>query len=64
MQGSSDQSPNQQHKFNTQRKNRYAINNGTMSALESDAIQSEMEIKHSNLQGNHQVMIPLISGCS
>lgn len=64
MQGSSDQSPNQQHKFNTQRKNRYAMNNGTMSALESDAIQSEMEIKHSNLQRNHQVMIPSVSGCS
>ena len=42
----------------------HAMNNGTMSALESDAIQSEMEIKHSNLQRNHQVMIPSVSGCS
>ncbi|KAH1240832.1 Golgin candidate 3 [Glycine max] len=61
LRGSSDQSPNQQHKLNTQRKNRYAMNNGTMSALESDAIQSEMEIKHSNSQRNHQVMIPSVS---
>ncbi|KAG5100866.1 hypothetical protein JHK82_045918 [Glycine max] len=62
VKGSSDQSPNRQHKFNTQRKNRYAINNGTMSALESDAIQSEMEIKHSNLQGNHQELGDLVDG--
>ncbi|KAG5021806.1 hypothetical protein JHK85_018148 [Glycine max] len=62
VKGSSDQSPNQQHKLNTQRKNRYAMNNGTMSALESDAIQSEMEIKHSNLQRNHQELADLVDG--
>ncbi|XP_014633249.1 golgin candidate 3 isoform X2 [Glycine max] len=62
VKGSSDQSPNRQHKLNTQRKNRYAINNGTMSALESDAIQSEMEIKHSNLQRNHQELADLVDG--
>jgi len=50
MQGSNDQSPNRLHRFTTQMKNRYATNNGTTSALESDASQSKMVSKHSNLQ--------------
>jgi len=61
VQGSSDQSPNRQNNFNMQRKSRNAINNGTVSTLKSDAIQSEMEFEHSNLQGNSKVMICLIS---
>ncbi|XP_017442454.1 golgin candidate 3 isoform X2 [Vigna angularis] len=52
VKGSTDQSPNRQNKFNLQRKSRNAMNNGTVSVLKSDAIQSEMEFKHSNLQGN------------
>ncbi|KAK7389883.1 hypothetical protein VNO78_25179 [Psophocarpus tetragonolobus] len=59
---SGDHSPNQQHKFNNQRKNRHAIKNGTMSTLESDAIQNEMEFKHSNLQGNHKELADLVDG--
>ncbi|KAL2336091.1 hypothetical protein Fmac_010537 [Flemingia macrophylla] len=62
VKGSRDQSPNRQHKFNRQRKNRYAINNGTMAASESDAIQNEMEFKHSNLQGNHKELADLVNG--
>ncbi|XP_027335643.1 golgin candidate 3-like isoform X2 [Abrus precatorius] len=58
--GSSDQSPNRQHKFNMQRKNRYAINNGTMSSLESDAVQSKMEFQLSNLQGNYKELADLV----
>ncbi|KAK7394702.1 hypothetical protein VNO78_15237 [Psophocarpus tetragonolobus] len=50
IKGSNDQSSNRQHRFTTQMKNRYATNNGTTSALESDAIQSKMVSKHSNLQ--------------
>jgi len=64
VQGSRDQSPNRQNKLNLQRKSRNAINNGTVSTLKSDAIQSEMEFRHSNLQGNSKVMICLISGYS
>ncbi|XP_068478103.1 golgin candidate 3-like isoform X2 [Phaseolus vulgaris] len=52
VKGSSDQSPNRQNKFNVQRKSRNAISNGTVSTLKSDAIQSEMDFEHSNLQGN------------
>ncbi|QCE02649.1 hypothetical protein DEO72_LG8g664 [Vigna unguiculata] len=52
VKGSRDQSPNRQNKLNLQRKSRNAINNGTVSTLKSDAIQSEMEFRHSNLQGN------------
>ncbi|RDX76775.1 Golgin candidate 3 [Mucuna pruriens] len=61
---SGDQSPNRQHKFNAQQKNRYAINNGTVSALESGAIQSEMDKfnAHSNLQGNHKELADLADG--
>ncbi|KAK7292740.1 hypothetical protein RJT34_15592 [Clitoria ternatea] len=62
VKGSGDQSPNRQHKFNTQRKNRYANNNGTVSSLESDTIQSKTEFKHSNLQGNYKEVADLVDG--
>lgn len=50
MKGNSDQSSNQQHRFTSQKKNLYATNNGTTSALESDGIQTKMVSKHSNSQ--------------
>ncbi|XP_061349825.1 golgin candidate 3 [Gastrolobium bilobum] len=62
VKGSSDQSPNRQHKFTTQLKNHYAINNGTMSALDSDAIQSKTEIEYSNLQGKYKELADLVDG--
>jgi len=45
-------------------KNHYPINNGTTSALETDAIQSKMVSKHSNLQVQDKVTTPLILGYS
>ncbi|KAJ1443528.1 putative golgin candidate 3 [Sesbania bispinosa] len=62
VKGSSEQSLNRQHRNTTQMKNRYAINNGTMSALESDAIQSKMVSKHSNLQVKDKELADLIEG--
>ncbi|XP_057754660.1 golgin candidate 3 [Arachis stenosperma] len=45
-----DQSSNRQHRYTPHIKNHYAANNGSMSALDPDAIQSKMTSKHSNLQ--------------
>jgi len=56
VQGSSDQSSNRQHRYATQMKNRYTTNNGTMSALESNASPSKMVSNHSNLQVKEKVM--------
>ncbi|KAK7349473.1 hypothetical protein VNO77_06865 [Canavalia gladiata] len=62
VKGTNDQSLNRQHKFNMQRKNCYALNNGAMSALESDAIQRKVEIKHPYLQGNYKEVADLVDG--
>ncbi|KAI4355124.1 hypothetical protein L6164_003927 [Bauhinia variegata] len=73
---SNDQSPNRQHKFTSQLKNRYAgnqiqngvaprqdtINNGIIPALESDALHSKMESKNPNLQGKDKELANLIEG--
>ncbi|RZB93819.1 Golgin candidate 3 isoform C [Glycine soja] len=45
-------------------KNRYATNNGTTSALESDASQSKMVSKHSNLQVKGKEQADMIEGKS
>uniref|UniRef100_A0A0R0IJV4 GRIP domain-containing protein n=1 Tax=Glycine max TaxID=3847 RepID=A0A0R0IJV4_SOYBN len=63
-QSSNDQSPNRLHRFTTQMKNRYATNNGTTSALESDASQSKMVSKHSNLQVKGKEQADMIEGKS
>lgn len=57
MQESSDQPPDRQHKFTTQLKSRYGMNNGTMPGLGFNGIQHKTESAHSNLQGNYMVMI-------
>lgn len=44
MQGSSDQSSNRHRRFTTQMNNRYAINNGTMPTLDSNAAQSNFQV--------------------
>ncbi|XP_061360157.1 golgin candidate 3-like isoform X2 [Gastrolobium bilobum] len=62
IKGNSDQSLNRQHRFTTQMKNHYAINNGTISALESGAIQSKMVSKHSNLQVKDKEQADLVEG--
>ncbi|RZB93818.1 golgin candidate 3-like isoform X2 [Glycine soja] len=64
VKGSNDQSPNRLHRFTTQMKNRYATNNGTTSALESDASQSKMVSKHSNLQVKGKEQADMIEGKS
>nr|KYP47607.1 hypothetical protein KK1_030713 [Cajanus cajan] len=64
VKGSSDQSSNRQHRFTTQTKNRYATNNGTSLALESDAIQSKMVSKHSNLQVKDKELADMVEGKS
>lgn len=75
LQGSSDQISNRQHKFASHVKNRHAgslkhngvvsrkdsMNNGIISALDSDAIQNEMEPNHSDFQGKDKVLWPWVS---
>ncbi|XP_057435723.1 golgin candidate 3 isoform X2 [Lotus japonicus] len=56
-----DQSSNRQHRITTPTKNRYAINNGTMSSLDSDAIQSPM-VSNSNSQAKDKELADLAEG--
>ncbi|XP_027349894.1 golgin candidate 3-like isoform X1 [Abrus precatorius] len=62
VKGSSEQSSNRQHRFTTQMKNNYPTNNGNTSALESDAIQSKMASKRSNLQVKDKELADLVEG--
>ncbi|KAL5167133.1 Golgin candidate 3 [Glycine soja] len=64
VKGSNDQSPNPLHRFTTQMKNRYATNNGTTSTLESDASQSKMVSKHSNLRVKDKEQADMVEGKS
>ncbi|MED6218921.1 hypothetical protein PIB30_031035 [Stylosanthes scabra] len=50
IKGNGDQSSNRQHRYAPHIKNHYATNNGSISALEPDGIQSKMTSKHSNFQ--------------
>ncbi|KAL1360515.1 hypothetical protein HN51_005915 [Arachis hypogaea] len=50
IKGNGDQSSNRQHRYTPHIKNHYAANNGSMSALDPNAIQSKMTSKDSNLQ--------------
>ncbi|XP_054801937.1 golgin candidate 3-like isoform X2 [Prosopis cineraria] len=76
VKGSSDQVSNRHHKFASHVKNRHAgssklngvvsrkesMNNGIISALDSDAIQNEMEPKQSDLQGKDKEVAELVDG--
>ncbi|KAK8466303.1 hypothetical protein PHAVU_008G057500 [Phaseolus vulgaris] len=64
VKGNSDQSSNQQHRFTSQKKNLYATNNGTTSALESDGIQTKMVSKHSNSQVKDKELADMVEGKS
>ncbi|KAL2330221.1 hypothetical protein Fmac_017802 [Flemingia macrophylla] len=64
VKGSSDQSSNRQHRFTTQTNNHYATNNGSTSALESDAIQSKMVSKHWSLQVSDKELADMVEGKS
>ncbi|KAK4270883.1 hypothetical protein QN277_019649 [Acacia crassicarpa] len=76
VKGSSDQVSNRQHKFASHVKNRHAgsvkhngvvsrkdsMNNGIISALDSDAIQNEMEPNHSDFRGKDKEVAELVDG--